>query len=42
MMQAKDPLEEIDLSGGAVKRPTYISAKVEPSMKKKGGQMASK
>lgn len=34
-MKAQDPLEEINQGEGEVKRPTYISAKVKPSMKKK-------
>src|ERR1044072_3086790 len=32
-MQAQDPLEEVDLGDGEVKRPTYISAKIDPSLK---------
>src|ERR1044072_3193875 len=32
-MQAQDPLEEVDLGDGAIKRPTYISAKIDPSLK---------
>lgn len=34
-IQAQDPLEEVDLGGGAVKRSTYISVKIEPGMKTK-------
>lgn len=34
-MSSQDPLEEVDLGDGAVKRTTYISAKVQPDMKKK-------
>lgn len=34
-MQAQDLLEEIYLGDRLVKRPTYISAKVEPNMKGK-------
>lgn len=34
-MHAQGPLEEIDMGNGVVKRPTYISAKVEPSIKEK-------
>ena len=33
MMQAQDPLEEVDLGDGEIKRPTYISAKIDPSLK---------
>ena len=33
-IQAHDPLEKVDLGDGAVKRPTYISAKIKSSMKK--------
>ena len=32
-MQAQNPLEEIDLGDGEVKRPTYISAKIDPRLK---------
>lgn len=32
-MQARDPLEEVDLGDGDVKIPTYISAKVDPYLK---------
>src|ERR1044072_6972687 len=32
-MQAQDPLEEVDLGDSEVKRPTYISAKIDPSLK---------
>src|ERR1044072_9525737 len=32
-MQAQDPLEEVDLGYGEVRRPTYISAKIDPSLK---------
>ena len=32
-MQAQDPLEEVDLRDGEVKRPTYISAKIDPSLR---------
>src|ERR1044072_3436430 len=32
-MQAQDPLEEVDLGNGKIKRPTYISAKIDPSLK---------
>src|ERR1044072_5745739 len=32
-MQAQDPLEEVDLGDGEIKRPTYISAKIDPSLK---------
>lgn len=32
-MQAQDPPEEIDLGDGIVKRPTYISAKINSSSK---------
>ena len=27
-MRAQDPLEEVDLGDGSVKRPTYVSAKI--------------
>jgi len=29
-IQAQDPLEEIDLGDGYIKRPTYISSKIVP------------
>src|ERR1044072_971088 len=32
-MQAQDPFEEIDLGDGSINRPTYISAKIDPSLK---------
>src|ERR1044072_5473830 len=32
-MQAQDPLEEVDLGDGEVKRPTYISANIDPNLK---------
>src|ERR1044072_4766820 len=32
-MQAQDPLEEVDLGDGEVKRPTYNKAKIDPSLK---------
>ena len=34
-MQAQDPLEEIDIGNGSVKRPTYISANISPDLKGK-------
>ena len=32
-IQAQDPLEEIDLGDGSIKRPTYISSKIGPEFK---------
>ena len=32
-MQAQDPLEELDLSDGAIRRITYISTKIDIKMK---------
>lgn len=32
-MKAEDPLEEIDLGDGTVKRPTYVSAKIPERFK---------
>src|ERR1044072_7918636 len=32
-LQAQDPLEEVDLGDGEIKRPTYISAKIDPGLK---------
>ena len=32
---AQDPLEEIDLGEGMVKRPTYISSKIDPELRVK-------
>jgi len=32
-MQAQDPLEEVDLGDGTIKRPTYISAKIDREFK---------
>ncbi|WJX60185.1 hypothetical protein P8452_45419 [Trifolium repens] len=34
-MQAQDPLQEIDIGNGSVKRPTYISAIIDPNLKVK-------
>ncbi|KAK2415581.1 hypothetical protein QL285_038050 [Trifolium repens] len=34
-MQAQDPLQEIDIGNGSVKRPTYISANISPDLKVK-------
>ncbi|XP_028193320.1 uncharacterized protein LOC114378935 [Glycine soja] len=34
-MQAQDPLEEIDIGNGSIKRPTYISANITSSLKEK-------
>ncbi|WJX26318.1 hypothetical protein P8452_15256 [Trifolium repens] len=34
-MQAQDPLQEIDIGNGSVKRPTYISANIDPDLKVK-------
>lgn len=33
-IQAQDPSEKINLGEGVAKRPTYISVKIEPGMKK--------
>lgn len=32
-MLAQDPLEEVDLGEGSIKRPTYISANIHPQLK---------
>jgi len=32
-MRAKDPLEEVDLGDGSIKRPTYVSAKITTKFK---------
>ena len=32
-MLAQDPLEEIDLGEGATRRPTYISANIDPQLR---------
>jgi hypothetical protein len=34
-MQAQDPLQEIDIGNGSLKRPTYISTNIDPSQKVK-------
>ena len=34
-MQAQDPLEEVDIGDGSIKRPTYISANITSSLKEK-------
>ncbi|MCI04702.1 hypothetical protein A2U01_0025749, partial [Trifolium medium] len=33
-MQAQDPLQEIDIGDGTIKRPTYISTNIDPSLRK--------
>ena len=38
-MLAQDPLEEIDLGEGLIKRPTYISANIHPQLKVKVVQL---
>ncbi|KAK2406377.1 hypothetical protein QL285_042113 [Trifolium repens] len=38
-MQAQDPLQEIDLGDGLMKRPTYISANIPPDLKAKVVQL---
>jgi len=32
-MQAQDPLEEVDLGDGSIKRPTYVSDKIDEDFK---------
>jgi len=32
-IQAQDPLEEVDLEDGSIKRPTYISFRIGPKLK---------
>ncbi|MCI32039.1 hypothetical protein A2U01_0053251 [Trifolium medium] len=32
-MQAQDPLQEIDIGDGSIKRPTYISTNIDPSLR---------
>lgn len=34
-IQAKDPWEAIDLGDGTIKRTTYISSKIDPSLRTK-------
>ncbi|MCI14504.1 hypothetical protein A2U01_0035635, partial [Trifolium medium] len=34
-MQSQDPLQEIDIGDGSVKRPTFISANINPDLKLK-------
>jgi hypothetical protein len=34
-MQAQDPLEEIDIGDGLIKKPTYISTNTTPDLKEK-------
>ncbi|MCH88069.1 hypothetical protein A2U01_0008950, partial [Trifolium medium] len=34
-MQSQDPLQEIDIGDGSIKRPTFISANISPEMKVK-------
>lgn len=32
-IQTQDPLEEVDIGDGGIKKPTYISIKIDPIMK---------
>jgi len=32
-IKAQDPLEEVDLGDGSIKRPTYISTKIDKDFK---------
>ncbi|MCI50559.1 hypothetical protein A2U01_0071803, partial [Trifolium medium] len=32
-MQAQDPLQEIDIGDDSIKRPTYISANIDPDLR---------
>ncbi|PNX85794.1 hypothetical protein L195_g041868, partial [Trifolium pratense] len=34
-MQSQDPLQEIDIGDGSVKRPTYINANIDPSLRER-------
>ncbi|CAJ2645042.1 unnamed protein product [Trifolium pratense] len=34
-MQAQDPLQEVDIGDGSVKRPTYISANIDPILRER-------
>ncbi|CAJ2649107.1 unnamed protein product [Trifolium pratense] len=41
-MQAQDPLQEVDIGDGSVKRPTYISANIDPTLKEKMVELLKK
>ncbi|CAJ2672093.1 unnamed protein product [Trifolium pratense] len=41
-MQAQDPLQEVDIGDGSVKRPTYISAKIDPTLREKMVELLKK
>ncbi|XP_045798024.1 uncharacterized protein LOC123892265 [Trifolium pratense] len=34
-MQAQDPLQEVDIGDGSIKRPTYISANIDPILRER-------
>ncbi|CAJ2657252.1 unnamed protein product [Trifolium pratense] len=41
-MQAQDPLQEVDIGDGSVKRPTYISANIDPALKERMVELLKK
>ncbi|CAJ2635983.1 unnamed protein product [Trifolium pratense] len=41
-MQAQDPLQEVDIGDGSVKRPTYISANIDPTLKERMVELLKK
>ncbi|XP_045817238.1 uncharacterized protein LOC123910200 [Trifolium pratense] len=41
-MQAQDPLQEVDIGDGSVKRPTYISVNIDPTLKEKMVELLKK
>ncbi|CAJ2653510.1 unnamed protein product [Trifolium pratense] len=41
-MQAQDPLQEVDIGDGSVKRPTYISANIDPTLREKMVELLKK
>ncbi|PNX65520.1 hypothetical protein L195_g054579 [Trifolium pratense] len=41
-MQAQDPLQEIDIGDGSIKRPTYISVNIDPSLRDKMVELLKK
>ncbi|CAJ2653075.1 unnamed protein product [Trifolium pratense] len=41
-MQAQDPLQEVDIGDGSVKRPTYISANIDPTLRERMVELLKK
>ncbi|CAJ2657404.1 unnamed protein product [Trifolium pratense] len=41
-MQAQDPLQEVDIGDGSIKKPTYISANIDPTLKERMVELLKK